>query len=218
MKLSFASKNAPPAEPPKPDVILASQSVGRKTLLEKMSLRFRMVVARINEEQIVDKKPEMTIKKRAAAKAHEVVTHPRVYTLPEGREALIVAADSMAIIGNKTYGKPVDREGAREMIKALMGKTHNFVTAVNIVLIGIDGKVKKTWEKSVMTKVTMRHLTPTELESYVMRYDLSRFSAAYAINDAPWDLITKIEGSYTNVIGLPFEVLLPILRNLKIII
>ncbi len=218
MKLSFASKNAPPEEPPKPDVILASQSLGRRTLLEKLSVRFRVVVARVDEESIVDKKPETTIKKRAAAKAHEVVAHPRVYALPEEREALIVAADSMAILGAKTYGKPADRESAREMVKALMGKTHVFVSAVNIVLIGTDGKVKKTWEKTVSTKVTLRKLSPVELDSYIARYDLSRFAAAHAINDAPWDLVTKIDGSYTNVIGLPFEVLLPILRQLKIII
>lgn len=218
MKLSFASKNAPPEEPPKPDVILASQSVGRKTLLEKLSLRFRMVVARIDEETITDKKPETMIKKRASAKALEVAQHPRIYSLPEEREALIVAADSMAIIGSKTYGKPADREGARDMVKILMGKTHTFVTAVHIILIGIDGKVKKTWEKSVSTRVTLRKLTPVELDSYIARYDLSRFSAAHAINDAPWDLVTKIDGSYTNVIGLPFEVLLPILRSLKIIL
>ena len=218
MKLSFASKNAPPQEPPKPDVILASQSVGRKTLLEKLGVRFRVVVARVDEDAILDKKPEQMIKKRAAAKAREVVAHPRVYSLPEEREALILAADSMAIMDTKTYGKPADREGARDMLKALMGKNHTFVTAVNIVLIGIDGKVKKTWEKSVSTKTTLRKLSPVELDSYIARYDLSRFAAAHAINDAPWDLVTKIDGSYTNVIGLPFEVLLPILRQLKIIL
>lgn len=218
MKLSFTSKNAPPVEPPKPDVILASQSVGRKMLLEKLSLRFRVVVARINEEGITDKKPEMMIKKRAAAKAQEVVAHPRVYSIPEEREALIVAADSMAVIGAKTYGKPADRDGAREMLKALMGKTHTFVTAVTMIHILPGAKVKKIWEKTVETRVTMRKMTTPELESYVLRYDLTRFSAAHAINDAPWDLVTKIDGSYTNVIGLPFEALLPVLRQLKIII
>jgi len=218
MKLSFASRNAPPPEPPKPDVILASQSIGRRALLEKLGVRFRSVVARIDEEHITDKKPETMIKKRAAAKAREVVAHPRVYTLPEQREALVVAADSMAIIGAKVYGKPVDREDARTMIKILMGRTHTFVTAVSIVLLGIDGKVKKTWEKSVSTHVTLQKLSPVELDSYIARFDLTRFSASYAINDAPWDLVTKIDGSYTNVIGLPFEVLLPILRQLKIIL
>ena len=98
-----------------------------------------------------------------------------------------------------------------------MGRTHVFATAVTIALF--DGtKVKKTWEKTVKTRVTMRKLTPVEIDSYVSRFDFTRFAAAYALNEAPWDLVTKIDGSYTNVIGLPFEVLLPILRQQKIII
>jgi septum formation protein len=217
MKLSFASKNALPEEPPKPDVILASQSIGRKGLLEKLGVRFRIVVARIDEDAIIDKKPELMIKKRAAAKAAEVVTHPRVYSIPEERESLIIAADSMAIVGAKTFGKSNDREHTREMLKDLMGKTHTFVTAIHIVLVQ-ENRVKKTWEKIVTSKVTFRKLSTIELESYITRFDFTRFAAGYSINEAPWDLVTKIDGSYTNVIGLPFEVLLPILRSLKIII
>jgi septum formation protein len=217
MKLSFASKNAPPLEPPKPDVILASQSIGRKMLLEKLGIRFRVVVTRVDEDAITDKKPELTLKKRAAAKAAEVVTHSRVYSLPVEREALIIAADSMAIVGAKIYGKSIDRENTREILKNLMGRTHTFATAVNITLMK-DGVAKKTWEKIVKTKVTFRKLSPIEVDSYITRFDFTRFAAAYALNEAPWDLVTKIDGSYTNVIGLPFEVLLPILRQLKIII
>ena len=217
MKLSFASKNAPPEEPPKPDVILASQSIGRRALLEKLGLRFRVVVARIDEEAIVDKKPDLTIKKRANAKIDEVIAHPRVYSLPEERESLIIGADSMAVLGAKTFGKSVDREDTREMLKNMMGKTHVFTTAVHIVLFQ-NLKVKKSWEKTVKTKVTFRKMNPIEIDSYITRFDFTRFAGAYALNEAPWDLVTKVYGSYTNVIGLPFEVLLPILRQLKIIL
>lgn len=217
MKLSFASKNALPPEPPKPDIILASQSIGRKMLLEKLGVRFRVVVTRVDEDTILDKKPELTIKKRAAAKAAEVVAHPRVYSIPEERESLIITADSMAILGSKMFGKSIDREDTKRMLKDLMGKTHNFVTAVHIVLIQ-NNIINKTWEKTVSTKVTFRKMTPVEIDSYISRFDFTRFAAGYALNEAPWDLVTKVEGSYTNVIGLPFEVLLPILRSLKIII
>lgn len=217
MKLSFASKNAPPEEPPKPDVILASQSVGRRQLLEKLGLRFRVVVARIDEDAIVDKKPDLTIKKRATAKIDEVIAHPRVYSVPEERESLIIGADSMAVLGAKMFGKSVDREDTREMLKNLMGKTHVFTTAVHIVLFQ-NLKVKKSWEKTVKTRVTFRKMSPVEIDSYITRFDFTRFAGAYALNEAPWDLVTKIDGSYTNVIGLPFEVLLPILRQLKIIL
>ncbi len=217
MKLSFVSKNAPPPEPPKPDVVLASQSICRKMLLEKLGIRFRVVVSRIDEDAILDTNPEITIKKRAAAKVTEVVDHPRVYSIPEDRQALIIAADSMAILGKKVYGKAKDREDAKVILKALMGKTHVFATAIHVVLLE-NLKVKKTWDKVIKTKVTLRKMTTPEVESYVARFDFTRFAAAYALNETPWDLVTKIDGSYTNVIGLPFEVFLPILRSQKIIV
>ncbi len=217
MKLQFSRKSNEPEIPPPPDVILASQSIGRRLLLEKLGLRFRVVVSRVDEDAIVDKDPYKMIKMRAAAKAREVITHPRVYSIPETRESLVVAADSMAVIGKKTFGKSTDREHTRAMLKALMGRTHVFATAVSIVLF--DGtKIKKQWDKMVKTRVTMRKMTPVEIESYISRFDFTRFAAAYAINEAPWDVVTKMDGSYTSVIGLPFEVLLPILRAQKIII
>jgi septum formation protein len=219
MNLSFtSSKNQMEAQPTPTHIVLASQSLGRRMLLEKLSIRYRMVVTRVDEDNINASDPYKTIKLRAAAKLDEVLKHPRVYSLDEKANNLIIAADSMAIIGKKVYGKPIDREAARIMIKDIMGKTHTFVTSVAMALLNIDGTVKKRWEKQEITKVTLRKMTNPELESYVTRYDFSRFAASYALNEAPWDLVTKIDGSYTNVIGLPFEILLPILRNLEIIV
>lgn len=215
MKLSFSSKNQEDLILA-PDVILASQSVGRKMLLEKLGLRFRIAVTRLDEDKITDPNPLKTIQKRAIAKAMEIVENPRVYMVPEDREVVVIAADSMAVLGKKTYGKALDRTDAARILKDLMGKTHVFTTTVHVVHMD-HGKVKKSWTKTVMTKVTLRKMTGTELESYISRYDFSRFAAGYALNETPWDLVTKIDGSYTNVIGLPFEFLLPILRTLKII-
>lgn len=215
MKLSFSSKNQADIVLA-PDVILASQSIGRRYLLEKLGIRFRTAVTRLDEDRIIDPNPLKTIAKRAVAKAIEVVNNPRVYSVPEDRDVVVIAADSMAVVGKKTYGKAVDKLDAARILKELMGKTHTFTTTVHIVHT-VLGKVKKTWTKTVTTKVTLRKLTGPELESYIARYDFSRFAAGYSINESPWDLLTKIDGSYTNVIGLPFEVLLPILRTLKII-
>lgn len=217
MKLTFGPRNQADLPPPPPDVVLVSQSVGRRALLEKLGLRFRVTVARIDEDAITDADPVTTLKRRAQAKADEVVKHPRVYMIPEERETLLIAADSMAIIGKKTFGKPKDREEAKAMLKTLMDRSHSFATSV--VLVHLKGHTeKKRWQKTVKTSVALRKLPTIELESYTTRFDLSRFAAGYAFNEAPWDLVTKIDGSYTNVIGLPFEVLLPVLRQLKIII
>ena len=83
MRLSFTSKNAPPPPPPLPDVILASQSAGRKMLLEKLGIRFRVAVARIDEDAVTDSDPYLLVRRRAEAKTKEVVTHPRVYSWPK---------------------------------------------------------------------------------------------------------------------------------------
>jgi septum formation protein len=190
--------------------------MGRRLLLEKLGVRFRAVPTHINEEGITDKDPIKTLKKRAIAKANEIVQHPHVYAIPETGKVLVIAADSEAIIGTKTYGKSVDREDSKRIVKELMGKTHTFVTALCIVLLDL-GKETQRWEKVVSTKVTLRKLTTAELDLYVNRYDFTRFSGGYSINEAPWDIVTKMDGSYTNVVGLPFEELLPILRNLDII-
>ncbi len=216
MAIRFTSPHAIPVEPTV-DIILASQSIGRRMLLEKLGVRFRVIATRVNEDHITALDPVSTLRKRAAAKSNEVVTHLGVYNLAEKPKALVIAADSMGFIGKRTFGKPEDREGARSILKSLMAKTHVFGTAVNIVYLEA-GKVKRRWEKVVKTKVTLKKFTPVELESYLVHYDLTRFAAGYAFNEAPWDLVTKIDGSYTNVIGLPFEVLLPVLRQLKIIV
>jgi len=215
MNLSFRPQNIPPEERPI-QVILASQSVGRKGLLEKLGIIFRTLITHVDEEAIVNKDPYKTIKARAEAKAQEVIKNPRLYNLPVEGRMLLIAADSMAILGTATFGRTHDKDETKVQLKALMGKTHVFATAVTIVFIN-NGLVKKTWNSLTKTKVTMRKMIPAELDAYVNRYDFSRFAAGYSINEVPWDFIRKIDGSYTNVIGLPFEELLPVLRKLEII-
>jgi len=215
MNLSFRPQNIPPEERPI-QVILASQSIGRKSLLEKLGIIFRTLITHVDEEAIVNKDPYKTIKARAEAKAQEVIKNPRLYNLPIEGRVLIIAADSMAVLGTNTYGRTQEKDETKAQLKALMGKTHVFATAVSIQFLN-NGIVKKSWESLTKTKVTMKKMGPAEVEEYVSRYDFARFAAGYSINEAPWDLIKGIDGSYTNVIGLPFEELLPVLRKLEII-
>lgn len=79
-----------------------------------------------------------------------------------------------------------------------------------------SGEINR-WHDLNISLVTTRKMSPTEIDSYVNRYDFTRFAASYTLNETPWDWITKVEGSYTGVIGLPFEVVLPILRKFNII-
>ena len=198
------------------EVILASQSMGRRALLEKLGVRFRVIVTHVDESHITDTDPLKKLQRRAMAKAEEIVKNPRVYSLSDVAKSLVIAADTEAILGKTSFGKPEDKQDVKKMLKELMDHTHTIATAVTLVLMDSGNELKR-WNKIQTTKVTMRKLSSTEIEYYTSRYDLTRFSAAYGITETPWDLITKIDGSYTNVIGLPFEVVLPILRTQEII-
>jgi len=181
-------------------------------------------------------KAEDVIKRLASRK-----NRSKHYTL--NANYLILAADSEALLNGKTYGKSRDKSHTKQMVSELMDHTHEFLTATCIIhcqilplykgeLEGVAGRDNSSstspnlslqrrgtfgelnrWESITKTLVTMRKLTTQELDEYISRYDFTRFAAGYTLNETPWDLITKIEGSYTNIIGLPFEVVLPIFRN-----
>ncbi|OGG28025.1 hypothetical protein A3A59_04710 [Candidatus Gottesmanbacteria bacterium RIFCSPLOWO2_01_FULL_42_10] len=238
----------------KPHIILASASIGRKTLLQKLGVPFSIQVSAVDEDKIVTKDPYKMLALRARAKAEDVATkiiqlsnsqintnypiekNTRRYTL-DAKRFLIIAADSMAILGNKTFGKARDKRHAKTIVQALNGRTHDFVTGTTIihlssVIPGLTGNLTKKdprfreddkfveinrWENISTTRVTCRQMTESEIERYTSRYNFRKFAAAYALNETPWNWITKIDGSYTNVIGLPFEVVLPIFKDLKLI-
>lgn len=215
----------------KPKIILASASIGRKELLQKLGVPFDVKISTIDEEAITDSDPYTMLEKRARAKAEDIFNkllfeqsenfslrskNKLFSSSPNSKSYLIIAADSMAIVGNETFGKSKDKAHAKKMVKQLMGKTHVFATATSIIHIA-DNTIINRWNDLSKTNVTMRSMTENEIDEYVTRYDFRRFAAAYTFNETPWDLITKIDGSYTNVIGLPFEVVLPIFRKLAIL-
>ena len=226
----------------KPTIILASASIGRKQLLEKLGVPFEVIVSTIDEDKISGKTPQEKLANRARAKAEDVFKRlasrelasrkktSRPYTLVPSPYLIIIAADSEAILGHETFGKAKDKNDAQRILKSLMGKTHEFTTATSIVLVKylrspkpvlnkVEGSLKeiRRWETITTTRVTLRSLDANSLALYLSKYDFTRFAAGYALNETPWDLVTKIDGSYTNVVGLPFEELLPVLRLLKLL-
>lgn len=199
----------------KPHLILASASIGRKGLLEKLGVPFTVLPSSIDEETINDLDPKVRLINRARAKAEDVLKQlPSRFPLSPS-PYLIIAADSEAILNEKTYGKSRNRAHAKEIVSALMGHTHDFYTATCIIKMQ-NNQEKNRWEDLTLTKVSMRNMSSQELNEYISGYDFTRFAAGYTLNETPWDLITKVEGSYTNVIGLPFEVILPIFRRMNL--
>lgn len=119
----------------------------------------------------------------------------------------VLAADTMISYGGRIYGKPRDRKAAVRLLRSLSGKTH--VLGTGVVLQKGSFRIVKF----VTSKVTVRDNPP--VEKIVSRMDPTRYAGGYAIRARNDPLIRRIDGSVTNVIGLPMEVVEPLLRRLN---
>ncbi len=126
-------------------------------------------------------------------------------TLP-GRPVL--AADTIVFIGDRGFDKPQDQAGALNTLKGLSGRTHNVVTAFCLVENGCV-----LFLSSVLSRVTFRRLTERELKNYAATGEGLDKAGAYGLQGDGGFLIETIEGSHTNVIGLPLTEVLGILNN-----
>ncbi|NLB91149.1 MAG: septum formation inhibitor Maf [Clostridiales bacterium] len=176
-----------------PEIILASASPRRKELLEKTDLLFEIDFPQINEE--VTGTPEECVKEIATRKAMKVKEqHPR---------ALIIAADTLVESDGEILGKPITSQKALEMLKKLSGKWHHVYTGV-CVLDGRTGKVHMGVEK---TDVLFSVLSDELIAAYIATGEPLDKAGAYGIQGAGEMFIEEIRGSYSNVMGLPLNLL-----------
>ncbi|MBI2930682.1 MAG: Maf family protein [Planctomycetes bacterium] len=175
-------------------LILASASAARRALLRRAGFRFKVVPAKVRELRGRGRTLRRTVLENARRKAAAV---------PGER---VLAADTMIAYGGKIYGKPSDRKAAVDLLARLAGKTH--VLGTGIVLR--DGR--RVIERYVETRVTLRAMDRAAVARLVSGYDPRRFAGGYAIRRRD-PLIERIEGSFTNVVGLPMEVVGPMLHG-----
>jgi septum formation protein len=175
--------------------ILASASESRKKLLK--GHRFRVVPSEVRE--VRRKTLRATCVTNARLKADAVARRfPTEWVL---------AADTMIAYGGRIYGKPRDRKAAVRLLRSLAGATH--VLGTGVVLQKGSFRIVKF----VTSKVTLHDDPP--VEKIVARTDPTRYAGGYAIREKNDPLIRRIDGSRTNVIGLPMEDLEPLLRKLE---
>jgi septum formation protein len=175
--------------------ILASASSSRRKLLE--GFKFRVVPSGVREVRL--KTLRATCVANARLKADAVARKfPTEWVL---------AADTMIALGGSLYGKPRDRKAAVWLLRRLAGKTH--VLGTGVVLQKGSFRI----EKYVTSDVTLHDDPP--IEKIVAGKDPTKYAGGYAIREKNDPLIARIDGSRSNVIGLPMEVLAPLLRNLS---
>lgn len=174
-------------------MILASGSPRRRQLLGDIGLEFHVHPSPLEEPRPeASEAPAEYAKRMAAMKTQDVANG---FT-----DATVLGADTIVVLGNQIMGKPKDEADALTMLTSLSGVTHQVITAFCIVLPG--GKVIS---QAVSTDVDMRVSGPSELKSYIATGEPMDKAGAYAIQGIGTFLVTGINGSYTNVVGLPME-------------
>jgi septum formation protein len=172
-------------------LILASSSPRRLELLKKINIIPDLVVAAdINETPLQKEKPYEYVKRVAQEKAAAVQE--------KYKDSYIIAADTSVICGTAILGKPENRKQAESFLKLLSGRKHNVLTAFSVVLPS-----SKIITRVVKTTITLKRLSPLEISWYLDNNEWQGKSGGYGIQGKFEVFVKQINGSVSNVVGLP---------------
>ena len=174
-----------------PDLILASASPRRAQLLRSAGVPFVVFAANIPEVEVGHLTPHETAQINAYRKARAIAKrHP---------DHLVLGADTMVCLNNRSYGKPTSLRDAHRMLGDLQGRTHEVVTGICL----LEQRRHREQVFAISTLVTMRALGPRAIRDYVSRINPLDKAGAYAIQEEGHLIVEAVEGSYSNVVGLP---------------
>lgn len=186
-------------------LILASASPRRQSLLAELGLHFSVQVAAVDETPDQDEAPENFVKRLAKEKARTISRD-----IPS---AWILAADTVVVLDSAILNKPASHEEALAMLLHLSGRTHHVLTGFCL----LHQESEKILLRSVTTRVEFMPLTRKICESYINTGEPMDKAGAYGIQGQGGCLVRRIEGSYSNVVGLPLAEVVQELLNQGVI-
>lgn len=176
-----------------PPLILASASPRRSELLKQLSAEFRVVPSQASEIHSEDLSPGELSQINAWLKACAIAkAHP---------DTLVIGMDTVVAMQDSIFGKPTSLDQAREMLLRLQGHTHTVVTGVCLLHLG--KRRKKVFAE--LTEVRFKPLSAAQIDVYHAAVNPLDKAGAYGIQEKGEMLVESVEGSVTNVIGLPVE-------------
>ena len=187
--------SAPPAAP----ILLASTSPQRRAILEQLRIPFDAVPPRYEEHDPPDASPVELTREHAAAKARSVAD--------QAGDRPVLGVDTTVHLDGRIYGKPADPGEAERMLEELAGRTHTVVSGLCLLTPG--------WEvvEHEATAVTFRELTPRDIGRYLAADEWQGRAGGYAIQGLGAALVTRVDGDYLNVVGLPGALLVRLLTE-----
>lgn len=186
----------------KNQLILASSSPRRKELLESVGINFLVIQPTSDEDINPGESPEDYTLRLSKEKALSVARH-----CAEG--VYVIGADTTVVVDGEILVKPKDEADARSMLQKLSGKEHKVLTAFSIV----RSQSGTLHSEVVETLVEVKNLAAQEIEGYIMTGEPMDKAGAYGIQGIGAFMIKGIQGSYTNVVGLPLLELLEALKS-----
>ena len=185
-------------------LILASSSPRRIQLLREAKFDPEVVPPEVAELSCDYLTPSELARFNARLKAAAVtVAYP---------DAVVLGADTVVALGSEVFGKPRDLEDAVRMLSKLVGKTHEVITGIALV----EANSGRMTLRAVASTVTFRSLSTTEIDAYLKTVNPLDKAGAYAAQESANIIIDRISGSFTNVVGLPMELVGRLLRSVGI--
>ncbi|HEU5288393.1 MAG TPA: Maf family protein [Candidatus Limnocylindria bacterium] len=182
-----------------PKVVLASASPRRRELLTLVGIEHAVVPSHLDETMHPGEQPGPHARRLAVEKATAIAA--------SHRDAVVIGADTVVVLDGKVLGKPATPEVAREMLRALNGRTHTVITAVAVAYAG------RTSEGAEEVSVTFRQLSDDEIDAYVATREGMDKAGAYGIQGFGATIVERIDGDFFAVMGLPLVRLISLLRD-----
>jgi septum formation protein len=201
----------PRFDPPRPRLVLASRSPRRKELLERLGLTVEVAPAEVDETAPPGEAPESYVRRLAEAKARAVALGIR-----DGAPTFVLGADTAVVVDGRILGKPTDAKDAGRMLRLLSGRAHEVLTGYAILPLppAPSGGEPEYAADVVRTEVEFKALDEAEIETYVATGEPLDKAGAYAIQGVGAFMVRRINGSHSNVVGLPLCETIETLRRL----
>jgi septum formation protein len=183
--------------------ILASGSPRRRELLASLGILFEVIKPDIDETQ-QQEAPLDYVRRLSIEKARAVAAKLEQPALVLAADTVVIlAADTIGVLDGDILGKPADADYARTMLRRLRGRDHTVCTALTL----LQAHTSHIQTELTLTTVHMRNYSDGEIEAYIATGDPFDKAGSYAIQHEGFHPVARIEGSHTNVVGLPIETL-----------
>lgn len=189
------------------NIVLASKSIDRRALLKRARISFEVLIINVDEDEFKKENfnPIELVKQLANAKALKA----KEVLAQINKDAIIIAADTIVELNGQIIGKANDEDNAFRILRRLAGKSHNLITGIAVTET-YNPKIILSYDS---TSVTLLDLTDKEIWGYIKTGEWQGRAGAYSIREKASLFIESIQGSSSNVIGLPMNKLYQILKN-----